>query len=132
MVRYLEKNHIQDIAIGSAVLGTGGGGDPYLGKLATIREIEKTGPLKMVTVDELPDDGLVLLEGRLGLIGVGHAPILRSLNNDHHPNYLGWSRKSPAHRPRNPDSTDNAFCRSASSQKYENRAERAPERGARD
>lgn len=60
MVRYLEKHHIQDIAIGSAVLGTGGGGDPYLGKLATIREIEKTGPLKMVTVDELPDDALAV------------------------------------------------------------------------
>jgi len=60
LVRYLEKRHIEDVAIGSAVLGTGGGGDPYLGKLATIREIERTGPLKMVTVDELPDDALAV------------------------------------------------------------------------
>ena len=60
MVRFLEKNHIEDIAIGSAVLGTGGGGDPYLGKLATIQEINRSGPLEMVTVDELPDDALAV------------------------------------------------------------------------
>jgi DUF917 family protein len=60
LVRYLEKHNIEDIAIGSAVLGTGGGGDPYLGKLATIREIERAGPLKMVTVDDLPDDALAV------------------------------------------------------------------------
>lgn len=60
MVRFLDKQNIEDIALGSAVLGTGGGGDPYLGKLATIREIERTGPLKLVTVDELADDALTV------------------------------------------------------------------------
>ena len=59
-MRLLEARHIEDIAAGSAVLGTGGGGDPYLGKLATIQAIRKNGPIQLVTVDELPDDTLVV------------------------------------------------------------------------
>jgi uncharacterized protein len=59
-VRLLEEHHIEDIAAGSAVLGTGGGGDPYLGKLATKQAIRKNGPIKLVTADELPDDTMVV------------------------------------------------------------------------
>lgn len=65
-MRLLEKQHIQDIAVGSAVLGTGGGGDPYLGKLAAQRAIESYGPLHLVTVDELPDDTLVVFPFAIG------------------------------------------------------------------
>lgn len=59
-MRLLDKQHIEDIAIGSAVLGTGGGGNPYLGKLTAQRAIDQYGPLKLVKVDELPDDTLVV------------------------------------------------------------------------
>lgn len=65
-MRLLEKQHVEDIAIGSAVLGTGGGGDPYLGKLASQRAIDEYGPLKLVTIDELPDDMLVVFPFGLG------------------------------------------------------------------
>lgn len=58
-MRLLERQDIEDIARGSAVLGTGGGGDPYLGKLAAIEAIKKYGPLQLVEIDELPDDMLV-------------------------------------------------------------------------
>src|SRR5262249_8489578 len=43
----------------SAVLGTGGGGDPYLGKLAALQAIRENGPLKLIKIDEIPDDTLV-------------------------------------------------------------------------
>ncbi len=59
-MRLLDKQNIEDIATGSAVLGTGGGGDPYLGKLASQRTIDQYGPLKLVTIDELPEDTLVV------------------------------------------------------------------------
>jgi uncharacterized protein len=65
-VRLLDKQQIEDIAIGSAVLGTGGGGDPYLGKLASQRAIDEHGPLKLVTVDELQDDTLVVFPFGIG------------------------------------------------------------------
>ena len=33
MSRYINAQTIDDIALGAAVLGTGGGGDPYAGSL---------------------------------------------------------------------------------------------------
>ena len=65
-MRLLDKQRIEDIAAGSAVLGTGGGGDPYLGKLAAQRAIDTYGPLEIVTIDELPDDTLVVFPFGIG------------------------------------------------------------------
>ncbi|MCA9861730.1 MAG: DUF917 domain-containing protein, partial [Thermomicrobiales bacterium] len=57
---------IEDIARGSAVLGTGGGGDPYLGKLAAIQAMERFGPLQLAEITELPDDMLVAFPFAIG------------------------------------------------------------------
>jgi hypothetical protein len=65
-VRLLERQEIEDIARGSAVLGTGGGGDPYLGKLAAIQAMERYGPLQLVDINELPDDMLVAFPFAIG------------------------------------------------------------------
>lgn len=65
-MRLLERQEIEDIARGSAVLGTGGGGDPYLGKLAAIEAIKKHGPLQLVDIHELPDDMLVAFPFGIG------------------------------------------------------------------
>lgn len=59
-MRTLNAQEVEDIAIGSAVLGTGGGGDPYLGKLVAIQAIREHGPLKMITADELDDADMVV------------------------------------------------------------------------
>lgn len=32
-MRYLDEEAIENIAVGAAFLGTGGGGDPYIGKM---------------------------------------------------------------------------------------------------
>jgi DUF917 family protein len=65
-VRLLERQEIEDIARGSAVLGTGGGGDPYLGKLAAIQAMERYGPLQLADINELPDDTLVAFPFAIG------------------------------------------------------------------
>ncbi|MCA9877625.1 MAG: DUF917 domain-containing protein [Thermomicrobiales bacterium] len=65
-MRLLERQEIEDIARGSAVLGTGGGGDPYLGKLAALRAIERYGPLQLADINELPDDMLVAFPFAIG------------------------------------------------------------------
>jgi DUF917 family protein len=58
-MRRLQEQEIRDIANGSAVLGTGGGGDPYLGTLAALEAIKEFGPPVMLDASELADDALV-------------------------------------------------------------------------
>ncbi|WP_019119695.1 DUF917 domain-containing protein [Brevibacillus massiliensis] len=65
-MRYLGKQEIEDIAVGAALLGTGGGGDPYIGKLMTLQAIEEYGPIQLLTVDEVPQDALVVSSGMMG------------------------------------------------------------------
>jgi DUF917 family protein len=66
IVRLIGKQEIEDIAVGAALLGTGGGGDPYIGKLMTLQAIEEFGPIKLLSVDEVPDDALVVPSGMMG------------------------------------------------------------------
>ena len=42
-MRELHPDNIRDLALGAAVLGTGGGGDPYIGMLMAIHAIEEFG-----------------------------------------------------------------------------------------
>lgn len=65
-MRYLDEGQIEDIAVGSAVLGTGGGGNPYLGMLGAIQAIRKHGDLELYTLDELPDDTLAVSPFAIG------------------------------------------------------------------
>lgn len=65
-MRYLDEGQIKDIAIGSAVLGTGGGGNPYLGMLGAIQAVRKHGELSLYTLDELPDDTLAVSPFAIG------------------------------------------------------------------
>lgn len=57
---------MRDIARGAAVLGTGGGGDPYLGTLAVLRALEDYGPPVVIEPEEVADDGLVALPVLVG------------------------------------------------------------------
>lgn len=65
-MRTLGEQEIRDIAIGSALLGTGGGGDPYLGKLAALQSVQRHGPLELTTIDELDNDTLVVFPFAIG------------------------------------------------------------------
>jgi uncharacterized protein len=65
-VRELSEQAIRDIAYGATVLGTGGGGDPYLGTLAALAATRRNGPVRLVDADELPDDALVAFPFLIG------------------------------------------------------------------
>ena len=52
--------------MGAAVLGTGGGGNPYIGKLLARRAIRDHGPVSLVTVDEVADEALVVPTAMMG------------------------------------------------------------------
>lgn len=57
---------IDEIALGAAVLGTGGGGDPHVGSLMAKRLIRLHGPVALRAVDELTDDDFVVPIGGIG------------------------------------------------------------------
>ncbi len=56
MRRTIGIQEIEDIALGAAVLGTGGGGDSYIGRLMAAQAIQDYGPVELITVDEMGDD----------------------------------------------------------------------------
>ena len=63
----LTKEDLKDLARGAAFLGTGGGGNPYVGRLMVERAMEETGrPLELMSLEELPDDGLVIPTAMMG------------------------------------------------------------------
>lgn len=65
-LQIIHKSDMADIALGGAFLGTGGGGDPYIGKLMAERAIDENGPVRVVDVDALDDDALVIPVAMMG------------------------------------------------------------------
>jgi DUF917 family protein len=65
-MRQITVDDLEDIALGAAVLGTGGGGDPYIGKLMARGVMERRGPVSLIDVEELADDDLVVPSAMMG------------------------------------------------------------------
>lgn len=65
-MRELTVGNLDDIARGAALLGSGGGGDPYIGKLLAKAAITRHGPVTLVDVDEVPPDAVVVPVSMLG------------------------------------------------------------------
>jgi DUF917 family protein len=65
-VKYLTAENIDYLAIGAAVLGSGGGGDPYLGKLMAKQALLEKGKIPLLNADEIPDDELVIPSAMMG------------------------------------------------------------------
>ena len=66
MKRLLDSQSLRALARGCAVLGAGGGGDPYLGLLQALQATEDFGPVSLVDLTELPDDSLIMPCGGIG------------------------------------------------------------------
>ena len=60
------REDLVDLARGASVLGTGGGGDPYIGRLMAEHAIAEHGPVDVVALDAVPDDAFVLPVGMMG------------------------------------------------------------------
>ena len=65
-MRSLHPENVEDIALGAAVLGTGGGGDPYIGKLMGIQAIREFGPVTLLSLDEIDDDAVIVPTAMMG------------------------------------------------------------------
>ena len=63
----LTVNDLPDLARGAAFLGTGGGGNPYIGRLMVERAMDETGrELELLDLGDVPDDALVIPTAMMG------------------------------------------------------------------
>jgi len=65
-MRLIDEHSVENIALGAAVLGTGGGGDPYIGMLMARKAIRDYGPVELYDLDELKDDDLIVPTAMMG------------------------------------------------------------------
>ena len=77
MTRRISIQDVEDAAVGGAVLGTGGGGDPYVGKLMAQRAIEEYGEPEMISLEDVPDNAMIMLSAAIGAPTVLVEKILR-------------------------------------------------------
>jgi uncharacterized protein len=64
--RQIDRDTVGTIALGSTILGTGGGGDPYIGRLMAEQAIKECGQVQLVDPDQVPRDAFVFLVGMMG------------------------------------------------------------------
>ncbi|MER6993384.1 DUF917 domain-containing protein [Saccharopolyspora hirsuta] len=65
-MREIALSDLDDIARGAAVLGTGGGGDPHIGRLLASASLREHGPVSLTPLDEVPPDAAVLPVAMMG------------------------------------------------------------------
>ncbi len=71
VLREVIDEDLDAIEIGAAILGTGGGGNPYIGKLRCREELKKGRKIPIIPLSELPDDAFVVSLGGIGAPVVG-------------------------------------------------------------
>ena len=62
----IDTRHLDDLALGSVFLATGGGGDPHLPRLVAEQALTIHGPVEVVAPEALDDDAYVVTIGGVG------------------------------------------------------------------
>src|SRR5215216_5441434 len=57
---------LEALAIGAGILGTGGGGNPYLGKIEALQQLKAGRAIQVVSLDELANDAFTTTVGGMG------------------------------------------------------------------
>lgn len=65
-MREITPKDLDHLAVGAAILGTGGGGDPFIGKVWAQQAMEEEGPVNLLDPEELDDEALVIPVSGLG------------------------------------------------------------------
>ncbi len=68
MLRYLDRVDISDLCVGATILGTGGGGSSELGLSILNRLLEMGKEIKLISVEAVPDDEIVVHPAMVGSI----------------------------------------------------------------
>jgi uncharacterized protein len=67
----INEEMLEALAIGAGILGTGGGGNPYLGKVEALQHLRAGKRIEVVSIAELPDDAFATSVGGMGSPTVG-------------------------------------------------------------
>jgi len=62
----LRMEDVDDLARGAAILGTGGGGDPYIGKLMLIQVLSKGKKITLIDPRDVSDDSFIISPAFMG------------------------------------------------------------------
>ena len=65
-MQQLDHDALEAIALGATVLGTGGGGDPTIGKLMAQQAVARHGPIELIPLDSVPDDAWIIPTAMMG------------------------------------------------------------------
>ena len=65
-IKTISIEHLDDLALGSVFLATGGGGDPYVPKLITAEALKTFGPVPLLVPDDVDDDAFIVTVGSVG------------------------------------------------------------------
>ena len=65
-ITFIDKKALEPLAIGGAVLGSGGGGDPYIGRLMTNQCLGSSDGVKVIDIESIDDDALILPVAMMG------------------------------------------------------------------
>lgn len=63
---FLYEEDLEAIALGAPILGTGGGGDPYIGKLIAKQALAGGRKVRMIGLKDVPDRALVIASAMMG------------------------------------------------------------------
>ncbi|WP_136656600.1 DUF917 domain-containing protein [Nitratireductor sp. XY-223] len=69
------EEEIEALEIGAAILGTGGGGNPYIGKLRALQVLREGRKMRVMPLQALPDDAKVVSLGGIGAPLISHERI---------------------------------------------------------
>lgn len=75
-MRQFTSSDLQNMALGSAILGSGGGGDPSYELMSAQYQLEKHGPVDVIPISAISSDDLVVPVGFMGapLVGMEKIP----------------------------------------------------------
>ncbi len=65
-MKTIRLEHLDDLALGSVFLATGGGGDPHVPKLIAYEAIKRYGPVSVIHPNDVADDAFVVPIGSVG------------------------------------------------------------------
>ncbi|MBE3557430.1 MAG: DUF917 domain-containing protein [Firmicutes bacterium] len=65
-MRQIGVQELEQLAVGAAILGTGGGGDPFIGLMMARQAIEAAVPVTLLDISEIDDEALVIPTAMMG------------------------------------------------------------------
>src|SRR3954466_6321095 len=88
----IDADVLESVSLGAGILGTGGGGNPYVAKIWPRGELERGARFQILDPAEVPDDAWVVGSGGIGAPTVSVEKLRRGADQ-HSAHALGGARR---------------------------------------